>query len=181
MTPIIIPTKEQAPKESRKYFDYFNVKLGMMPNLYAIMAYFEPGLSSYLQLQRRERVLSRQEYEIVSLVVSAMHKAEYCLETHAMIARLNGLDDDQIREIRSGTAGFDPKLNVLAKLAHSIVLNKTRGDEKILEEFFAAGYTLPHLFDVVMAIADNVISNIISNMMHVPADNPLSSVRDGEL
>jgi AhpD family alkylhydroperoxidase len=125
-------------------------------------------------LQKRQRLLSRQEYEVVSLVVSAMHEAGYCLETHTMIARLNGMDDDQISEIRSGTAHFDKKLDVLARLVHSIITNHSRAEEAILNEFFALGYRLPHLLDVAMAIGDNVISNIISNTMNVPADNPLA-------
>jgi len=174
MNPITIPTKEQVPQESRKYFDYFMTKLGMMPNLHAVMAWSEPGISTYMQLQNRVRLLDRRESEIVSLVVSAMHEADYCLETHAMIARLNGLSDAQITEVKGGTAQFDGRLNTLARLVHSILQNKTRADAATLEEFFAAGYEFPHLLDVILTIADNVISNIVSNTVHLPADNPAS-------
>lgn len=170
MNAIKVPTKEQVPPGSRKYFDYFTEKLGMMPNLYAVLAYSEPGISSYFQFQRRERFLDRRESEIVSLVVSAMHESDYCLEMHTMIAKLNGLDDVQISEVKEGTAGFDRRLNALARLAYSILSNKTRADEAVLDEFFEAGYRFPHLLDAAMIIADNVISNIVSNIVHLPAD-----------
>jgi len=170
MSPITIPTKEQVPPESRKYFDYFIARLGMMPNLYAVLAYSESGISTYLQLQKRERILNRRESEIVSLVVSAMHGSGYCLETHTMIAKLNGLSEVQIMEVMEGSAGFDHKLNALAHLVHSALLNKTRVDPAALEGFFEAGYGLPHLLDVAMTIADNVISNLVSNTLHLPAD-----------
>ncbi len=132
MSPITIPTKDQVPQGSRKYFDYFHIRLGMMPNLYAVMAYSEPGISSYMQLKERQRVLNWREYEIVSLVVSSTHQADYCLETHTMIAKLNGLDDVQIKEVKAGTAGFDRKLNVWASWVHIILINKTRADESIV-------------------------------------------------
>ena len=170
MNPIVIPTKEQVPEGSQKYFDYFMNRLGMMPNLYAVMAYSEPGISSYLQLQKREQVLNRREHEIVNLIVSAMHRAEYCMETHAMIARLNGLDEGQISEIKEGSASFDEKLHTLARLVRSIVLNRTRVEEGVLEDFFGAGYELAHLFDVAIAIADSTIANIVANAMNVPTD-----------
>ncbi|HTI92766.1 MAG TPA: carboxymuconolactone decarboxylase family protein [Puia sp.] len=172
MSPIKIPTKEQVPPESRKYFDYFIANLGMMPNLYAVLAYSEAGISTYMQLQKRKRILNLRESEIVGLVVSAMHESNYCLETHAMIAKLNGFSDAQIREVKQGKAGFDHKLDVLAHLVHSTLLNKTRVDQATLDAFFEAGYGLPHLLDVAMTIADNVISNIVSNTLHLPADQP---------
>jgi len=173
MSPITVPTKEQVPPESRKYFDYFNTNLGVMPNLYAVLAYSESAISTYLQLQKRKRILNGRESEIVSLVVSAMHRSDYCLETHTMIAKLNDLSDLQIMEVKEGTAGFDDKLNALARLVHSTILNKTRVDQKALDEFFQAGYGLTHLLDVTMTIADNIISNIVSNTLHLPADKPM--------
>lgn len=173
MSPIKIPTKEQVPPESRKYFDYFIANLGMMPNLYAVLAYSEVGIATYMQLQKRKRILNRRESEIVGLVVSALHDSNYCLETHTMIAKLNGFNDVQIMEVKEGTAGFDHKLNALAHLVHSTLLNKTRVDQRALDEFFEAGYGLPHLLDVAMTIADNVIANIVSNTLHLPADKPM--------
>lgn len=173
MSPIAVPTKEQVPTGSRKYFDYFDARLGKMPNLDAVMAYSEPGISSYMQLQGRKRLLTRRETEVVSLVVSAMHDADYCLATHTMIAKLNGLNDMEISEVKGGTAAFDNKLNALVRLVHSTLLNRARADESALSEFFQAGYEFPHLLDVVMTIADNVISNIVSNTLHLPTDNPM--------
>ena len=172
MTPTTVPTKEQAPPGSRKYFDYFANRLGKMPNLYAVMAFSEHGLETYLQLQRRKRLLNRQETEIIGLVISAGHEADYCVSNHSMIAKLNGLDDLQIREVCAGTAGFDPKLDVLARLAQNIFLTRAKPDPRLVQEFFDAGYTVAHLLDVAITIGDNVISNIISNTMHIPADNP---------
>jgi hypothetical protein len=71
-----------------------------MPNLYAMLAYSEQGLVSYLQLQSRKQLLSKRESVIISLVVGAIHQSDYCMGIQAMIARLNGFDDEQIREVK---------------------------------------------------------------------------------
>jgi len=167
-----VPTKEDVPAESRGYFDYFVDRLGMMPNLYAVMAFYEPGISAYLRLQQRKRVLTRQETEVVSLVVSAIHAADYCLANHSMIARLNGLTEVQIAEIRAGNATFDPKLDALAGLVQNILSKRTQADPAVIQKFYEAGYEFRHLVDVVITIADNVISNTVSNILDLPPDDP---------
>jgi len=167
-----VPTKEDVPPESRAYFDYFVDRLGMMPNLYAVLAFYEPGISAYLRLQQRKRLLTRQETEVISLVVSAIHEADYCLTNHTMIARLNGLDDAQIAEVRTGIATFDPKLDALVRLVHNILSNKAKADATVIHAFYQSGYEFCHLVDVVITIADNVISNIVSNILELPADDP---------
>jgi AhpD family alkylhydroperoxidase len=174
--PTKVPTREDVPPESRGYFDYFLRRLGMMPNLYAVMAFYEPGISSYLRLQQRKKVLNRQESEAIGLVVSAAHKADYCLANHVMIARLNGLDDTQIAEIRGGAAPFDAKLDALVRLVLNIMSNNTKADAQVVQDFYAAGYEFEHLVDVVITIADNVISNIVSNILELPADDPVEWV-----
>jgi AhpD family alkylhydroperoxidase len=179
--PITIPTKAQVPAESRKYFDYFLVRLGMMPNLYAVMAWSEPGLTSYLQFQKRKTSLTRRETIVISLVVSATHRAGYCLGNYTMIAKLNGLDDEQITEICAGTARFDPRLDALARLVHNLLANHTKADEDLIRQFFCVGFQPAHLFDVAMTIGDNMISNTISNTLTLPADSPLTLPADNYL
>jgi hypothetical protein len=46
-----------------------------------------------------------------------------------MIAKMNGFTDDQAFEIRKGTAGFDPKLDAIAKFTASMVANRGKASE----------------------------------------------------
>lgn len=171
MNTFSIPTKEEVSPLNRKYFDYFNDRLGMVPNLYAMLAYSDTGLESYIQLQSRKQRLSMQEKAIIGLVVGAINESTYCLETHSMIARLNGLTEAQIREVQYGTAGFDPQYDALARLVHSMVINKGKPAEAAIDRFFVAGYTNAHLVDVVLCIGDNMISNMLTRTMDVPSDH----------
>ncbi len=165
-----IPTKEDVSPFNKKYFDYFNDKLGIMPNLYAILAYSDTGLDTYMQLQSRKQLLTMEEKEVISLVVAATNESVYCLESHTMIARLNGFNDQQIAEIKSGRASFHIKYDALARITHSMVLNKCKPEETTLDHFFAIGYTEAHLVDVILCIGANMMSNMLTRTMNVQPD-----------
>ncbi|PWV53981.1 carboxymuconolactone decarboxylase family protein [Chitinophaga sp. S165] len=167
-----IPTKEDVSPLNKKYFDYFNDKLGIMPNLYAMLALSDTALDTYVRLQSRKQLLTIEEKEVISLVVGAFNESAYCLQSHAMIASLNGFSEQQIGQIKAGTAAFDLKYDTLARLTHSMMLNRCKPEESTLDQFFAMGYTNAHLVDVVLCIGANMISNMLTRTMNVPLDNP---------
>ncbi len=90
----------------------------------------------------------------MNLVVSQVNACEYCLAAHTVIGKMSGLTDEQILEVRAGTAGFDVKLDALARLTRNIVLNRGHADGAVVEAFFAAGWGKPNLVYVVVLIGD---------------------------
>ena len=170
-----LPVRDEVSPGNRKYFDFFYERLGMMPNLYAMMAYADQVLESYVRLQNRKQQFNLKERELVSLVVAAVNGSAYCLEIHTMIARLNGFTEGQVTEIKAGAAGFDPRLQALARLTQGITLTRGKPDEGLLDAFFSAGYTNGHLVDLIVSIGDNTIANLLCQVMQVPPDEPSPS------
>lgn len=87
---------------------------------------------------------------------------------------MNGFTDEQIMELRKGSASFDKQLDALAKFAASTVSNKGKASEEIKKKFFDAGYTEANMIDVVMVIGDKIISNYIHNLTGFEIDFPLA-------
>lgn len=166
----ILPNRDEVSPVNRKYFDFFYERLGMMPNLYAMMTYADQALESYIRLQNRKQCLNLKEREVVSLVMAAVNGSAYCLETHTMIAHLNGFTEEQVAEIKGGTASFDNRLHALAQITHGIAVTRGKPDERLLDAFFSAGYTNGHLVDLIVSIGDNTISNLLCQVMQVPPD-----------
>lgn len=54
---------------------------------------------------------------------------------------MNGFTDEQIIELRKGSASFDNQLDALVRFAASVVENKGRASEEAKQAFFDAGYT----------------------------------------
>ena len=172
MKTINVPTRDEVSPANRAIFDALKGKLGFVPNLYATFAHSETALGTYLALQSATSSLSAKEREIVSLVVSQVNECAYCLAAHTVLGKMNGFSDEQILEIRSGRASFDPRLDALAQLTRSIAVNRGHADRKFRDAFFAAGWTEANLIDLMVAIGDKTVSNYLHATTQVPVDFP---------
>ena len=169
-----VPTRAEVSPHNQSIFDNLQKGLGFVPNLYAYYAKNETALGDYLALQNRKTTLKAREREVINLVTSQINGCRYCQSAHTVLGKMNGFSDEQILELRQGTASFDPTLDALVKFVASTVKNKGKVSEDIKEEFFAAGYTEAHLIDVVMIIGDKIMSNYIHNLTGFEIDFPIS-------
>lgn len=169
-----VPTRDEVSPNNQAIFDNLKKALGFVPNLYAYYAKNETALGDYLTLQNRKSTLRAKEREVVNLVTSQINECRYCQSAHTAIGKMNGFTDEQIIEIRKGSATFDSKLNTLAKFTASAVENRGRATAESKEAFFAAGYTEANMIDVVMVIGDKIISNYLHNLTEFEIDFPIA-------
>jgi AhpD family alkylhydroperoxidase len=174
MKTFTVPTREQVSDNNKVVFDNLKQKIGMVPNLYATMAYSDNALGNYITFQSGKTSLRAKEKEAVNLIVSQVNNCIYCLSAHTAIGKMNGFTDDQIIEIRQGSASFDAKLDALVKLAKNITETKGKADSTLVDNFFAAGYNEGTLIDLIMLIGDKTIMNYLHNLTKVPVDFPLA-------
>ncbi|HTK18589.1 MAG TPA: carboxymuconolactone decarboxylase family protein [Mucilaginibacter sp.] len=174
MKTFTVPTREQVSENNKVVFDNLKQKIGMVPNLYAVMAYSDNALGNYIAFQSGKTSLRAKEKEAVNLIVSQVNNCIYCLSAHTAIGKMNGFTDEQIIEIRKGSAQFDAKLNALVKLAKNITETKGKADNALVDNFFAAGYNEGSLVDLIMLIGDKTIMNYLHNLTEVPVDFPLA-------
>lgn len=175
MTKVNVPVREEVSSNNQQIFDTLKGAVGFVPNLYAVMAHSENGLGNYLQLQNAKSSFSKKEKEVINLVVSQVNGCRYCQSAHTLIGKMNGFNDEQVIELRSGSASFDKKTDALVKLAKEITETKGYVNEKVLENFFAVGYTKGHLIDLVIAVADKIVMNYLHNLTQVPIDFPVAA------
>ena len=140
-----VPTKSEVSENNQAIFDQLEKKLGFVPNLYAYYAKNDTALGDYLNFQSRESTLNAKEKEVIHLATSEINGCTYCQAAHTAVGKMSGFTDEQILEIRSGQASFDPKLDALAKFTASIVKNQGKATEASKDAFFAAGYTESNL------------------------------------
>jgi AhpD family alkylhydroperoxidase len=172
MKTITVPTRDQVSPVNQALFDNLTKAIGSVPNLYAVYAHSENALGTYLAFSGAKTSLKAKEKEVVNLIVSQVNGCEYCLAAHTAISKMQGFTDDQILEIRRGSAGFDPKLDALVKVAKSITENKGHADQQVVDNFFAAGYNEGSLIDVVLVVGDKTITNYIYALTGIPLDFP---------
>jgi AhpD family alkylhydroperoxidase len=173
-----VPTREEVSENNQIIFDKLQKGLGFVPNLYATIAHSNTALENYLEFQSSKTSLSNKEKEAVNLIVSQVNNCKYCQSAHTLLGKMNGFNEEQIIELRSGFASFDTKLDALVKLAKEITETKGQPSTVVLEKFFAAGYTKGSLIDVILAVADKVVMNYVHNITQVPIDFPLAAELD---
>ncbi|HTN35605.1 MAG TPA: carboxymuconolactone decarboxylase family protein [Arachidicoccus sp.] len=171
-----IPTKEVVSTKNQKIFDKLETSLGMVPNLYAMLAYSDNALQAYINLENSPSSLSKRQLEVVNLVVSEVNGCMYCLSAHTVFSKLNGFSDQEILELRNASASFDASLDVLAKLSYSLTKNRGHVDPELVDRFFDAGYTKENLMDLIMIVGDRTISNILHAVTKARIDFPLAPV-----
>ncbi len=173
-----VPTREEVSENNQAIFDNLKGNLGFVPNLYAFFSHSETALADYLAFQNRKSTLRAKEREVVNLVVSEVNGCRYCQSAHTVIGKMNGFTDEQVLEIRTGSAAFDTKLDALAKFTKSVTINRGRATDEAKEAFFAAGYTTANMVDVVIVVGDKIISNYIHNLAGFEIDFPLAEELD---
>ncbi len=174
MRTFTVPTKAEVSASNQAIFNQLEQGLGFVPNLYAYYAKNDTALADYLALQNRKSTLSKKEREVINLVVSEYNGCRYCQSAHTVLAGMNGFDENQILELRSGSASFDSKLDALAKFTLDIAKNQGNAKEATKEAFFAAGYSEANMIDLVIIVGDKVISNYIHNLTGFAIDFPLA-------
>lgn len=174
MTKFTVPVRGEVSENNQAIFDSLQKGLGFVPNLYAYYAKNETALGDYLALQNRKSTLKTKEREVINLITSQINGCRYCQSAHTVLGKMNGFTDEQVIELRKGSASFDSKLDALVKFDSSVVENRGKATEESKEAFFTAGYTEANLIDVVITVGDKIISNYIHNLIGFPLDFPIA-------
>ncbi len=176
MSVFSVPTKANVSANNQAIFNNLEKGLGFVPNLYATFAHSETALPDYLAFQNRKTSLKAKEKEVINLVVSQINECTYCLAAHTALGKMNGFTDDQILEIREGSASFDAKLDALAKFVKSTASNKGHATPESVDALFEAGYNKASVVDIIVVIGDKIITNYLHAVTKVPVDFPAAPV-----
>lgn len=169
-----VPTREEVSANNQAIFDNLEKGLGFVPNLYAYFAKSDTALGDYLALQNRKSSLKAKEREVVNLITSQINGCVYCQSAHTVLGKMNGFTEEQVLELRKGSASFDSKLHALVEFTASVVENKGKATIESKTAFFEAGYTEVNMIDVVIIVGDKIISNYIHNLTDFAVDFPLA-------
>lgn len=172
MTTFKVPTRNEVSTQNQAIFDDLSKAVGFVPNIYATMASSENALKNYLDFSNAKSSLKTKEKEVINLAVSEWNQCQYCLSAHTAIAGMNGFSPAQIIELRSGSASFDSKLDVLARLSRNIAENRGATSAETLNAFFDAGWTKENLIDTIVQVGEITITNYLHRTTEVPVDFP---------
>ncbi|WP_041523749.1 carboxymuconolactone decarboxylase family protein [Gilvimarinus agarilyticus] len=174
MTDFTLHDLESAPADAKPLLEGSQKSFGMIPNLHAVMAEAPGLLEGYQTLHRLvlESSFNNDEKTVVWQSVNVEHECHYCVPAHSGIARSMGVDEAIDDALRDKAPLEDAKLEALRTFTLSVVRNRGNVDAAEVKAFFDAGYEQRQLLEVVLVVAQKVMSNYVNHIADTPIDEP---------
>jgi len=174
--------QESASPEARESFDEIRDKIGMLPNLYAVLGHSPTALNAYLQFDGAlgSGEFTDKEVQAVYLAASEINKCGYCASAHTAVGQQLGFSEEETRQLRIGEIN-DDRLGPLTRLTREIVDTRGHADDEYIRAFLDAGYSKAALVELHGLVAIKTFTNYINHLAGTPIDFPKAENLQGEL
>lgn len=174
MTDFPLHDETTAPEESKAMLAESRKQNGMIPGLHATMAEAPGLLASYrfVHEQFLQSSFDKDELTVVWQTVNVEHACHYCVPAHTAIAKMMKVDDAISDALRNQTPLPTPGLEALRSFTLNVLRNRGNVDDQAVQAFFDAGFTKRQVLEVVLGVAQKVMSNYTNHLAQTPVDEP---------
>ncbi|MFT6257019.1 MAG: putative peroxidase-related enzyme [Cellvibrionaceae bacterium] len=173
MTAFTIHTVDTAPEGSKAMLEGAKKQMGMVPNLFGVLAESPSTLQAYQQLHQAflDTSFNPEELTVVWQTINVEHECGYCVPAHTGIAHSMKVDPALTEALRNKAAMPNAKLQALQDATLSIVRNRGNISEEELAAFYAAGYGQQQVLEIILGLSQKVISNYTNHVAKTPVDD----------
>ncbi|WP_443024187.1 carboxymuconolactone decarboxylase family protein [Sneathiella sp.] len=175
MTDFTLYTATDAPtEEGRSLLANSIKKFGMIPGLHAVMVEAPGLLKAYNVVGDlfTDSSLDADEVTVVWQTVNVEHDCHYCVPAHTAIAKGMGVGDEINDALRNETPLPNARLEALRDFTLSVVRNRGHVDDAGVQAFLDAGFSKRQILEVVLGVAQKVMSNYTNHLADTPVDAP---------
>lgn len=165
--------ESNAPAASLPLIEKSKAAFGRLPGLHAVMAGAPALLDGYQVLHRlfaEETSFDADEKTVVWQTINVAHECHYCVPAHTGIAKMMQVSDDITNALRDETALPSDKLEALRTFTLAMLDSRGRPTEAQMEAFFAAGYGEQQVMEIILGLAQKVMSNYTNHVAETPVD-----------
>lgn len=173
MNNLKVHTMETAPTESRPFLENSIKGFGLIPGLHGVMSESPELLETYQILHKKfqETSFDKEELTVVWQTINVEHDCHYCVPAHAAIAKMMDVDESLTLALRNRDAMPTAKLQALHDMTLSIVRNRGVVNPDDVSAFYDAGYAPKQLLEIVLGLAQKVMSNYVNHLANTPLDD----------
>lgn len=174
----IAPLKlEETTGEVNETLTAVQNKLGMIPNMYAVLAKAPVVLNNALTVSEnlKHGALDAKIGEQIAIAIADENACGYCLSAHTAIGKMVGVIDGDLSSAQSGQAS-DPKAQAAIDLA--LEINRTHGDGSAaaVAKALEAGLK-QEVLEVANHVAANILTNTVNGLAETSIDFPEVALR----
>ncbi len=176
MTEFTIHDLDSAPPASRALLEHSKKAMGRVPGLHGVMAEAPALLEGYKQLHRlfaEETSFDKDELTVVWQTINVEHECHYCVPAHTGIARLMKVDDAISTALRDETPLPNARLEALRDFTLKVVRQRGALSDTDVQAFLDAGYDRRQILEVILGVAQKVMSNYTNHLAQTPVDQPM--------
>lgn len=162
-----------APADSLPLIEKSKKAFGRLPGLHAVMAGSPALLEGYQVLHKlfaEGTAFDADEKTVVWQTINVYHECHYCVPAHTGIAKMMGVSDDISNALRDETPLASDKLEALRTFTLAMLDTRGNPDDAAFEAFYAAGYGERQVLDIILGLAQKVMSNYTNHVAHTPVD-----------
>lgn len=149
---------------------------GRLPGLHSVLAGSPAAFEGYQVLHRlfaEETAFDADEKTVVWQTINVEHQCHYCVPAHTGIAKMMKVSDEISDALRDETPLPTPKLEALRSFTLTMVRERGNVDDASLQAFYDAGCEQRHVLDVILGLAQKVMSNYTNHIATTPVDAPM--------
>lgn len=165
---------EDTPAASRPLLEAVKKQLGVVPNLFRLVATSPAALKGYLGMSGAlgEGSLPAATRERIALAIAEVNGCDYCLSAHTYLARnVAKLDEAEITANRAG-ASHDFRAHAAVRFAAEVATQRGHVSDEAVKAVKAAGYSDAEIIEIVEHVALNTWTNYINSVAKTEVDFP---------
>lgn len=180
MSRLPIPaTISEAPASAQPMLEAVKKQIGVVPNLFRLVANSPAALEGYLGLSGAlaKGRLPAATRERIALAVAEINGCGYCLSAHTEFGKkLAKLDDAEIAANRNGGSN-DPKADAAVRFAAKVATARGHVSDDDVRAVKLAGYGDGQVIEIVQHVALNTWTNYINEVAKTEIDFPVITAR----
>ena len=172
MADFTLHTEATAPKDSLPLLANSQKAFGMIPGLHAVMAEAPKALEGYQILHDlfQQTSFDKDELTVVWQTINVEHQCHYCVPAHTGVASMMKVDSAISEALRNETPLPTAKLEALRTFTLAVLRERGNVTEDDLNAFYAAGYGNQQVLEVILGLAQKVMSNYTNHIAKTPID-----------
>jgi uncharacterized peroxidase-related enzyme len=175
ITWLSVPSEDDVPTEVRELWETPIEKLGFVPNVLRVMALRPEHLlgwwAYYDELMRGESGLTKEQREMIAVVVSAQNRCHYCVVSHsAALRKLTG-DPDLADQLATNYryASVSSAERAMLDYAVKLTVESAACAEEDIDALRVEGWTDEDVLDIAQVAAMfNFTNRLASGLGWVP-------------
>jgi uncharacterized peroxidase-related enzyme len=164
---------EEATGKTKDLLDGVKAKIGMVPNVFKLLAHSPTGLEGVLQFYGALSggTLDAATRERIALAVANVNGCDYCNAVHTAVAKSLRLSDEEIAVNRRGHSS-DTQANVAVAFARKVAVTRADVSEGDVQALREVGYSDAQIVEIVLNVAYNVVTNYVNEAFKTDIDFP---------